>query len=285
MVRERNSSKRLEAQRDESLPPTLQLPCDADDACPILRPDIEMQKLLGRARKAVLQQPCHGDTPSPSPVLSPALPSCPAPSCPVRQLFASPALPTPHSSLHTPNSLPTPHLEIGAGLGRFILARARNNPDTRIIGLEIESVRSARIDVKARKAGLDNIALVCADAAPFLQFCVPPDSLGAIYIFFPDPWPRARHEKNRIFSAENIALAWRALAPGGLLHAATDHALYFAKMREVMSAETQSRRFAEVPPLVRAEDELTDFELKFLAKGMTVNAASWQKLPPAQALS
>ena len=256
MVRERNSKRRLAAQQDESLPPTLQIPCGEDDKCPLLRPGIEMLKTLGRTTFG-------GD----------GRPVCPcAHSC-----FFCSGVAAQRQAAHSAAATHTA-LEIGAGLGRFILAKARKNPDRHYIGLEIERVRSARIDVKARKEGLRNISLVCADAAWFLEFCVPPGSLDEIYILFPDPWPRAKHEKNRIFQPDVIALIHRALRRGGVLHAATDHAAYFERMREVMADEVAAGRFAEVAAPVRDEDELTDFELKFLAKGMTVNSAAWEKM-------
>ena len=245
MVRERNSKRRIAAQRDESLPPTLQVTCGADDRCPVLRPNVEMMKRLGRTKFGEENRP-----------------ACPnAESC----FFGKPLFVKHKTSM----------LEIGAGLGRFLLAKARKNPEKHHIGLEIERVRTARIDVKARKEGLENISLVCADAAMFLEFCVPPGSLDEVYILFPDPWPRAKHEKNRIFQTEVIALVRRALKRGGVLHAATDHTAYYERMREVMSTETAEGRFAEIEAPKRTEDELTDFELKFLGKGMTVNSAAW----------
>ena len=248
MVRERNSKRRLAAQQDAGLPPTLQIPCGENDKCPILRPDIGMMKILGRTKFGGENRP-----------LCPRANSC----------FFDGA----ESAAPPPSKV----LEIGAGLGRFILAKARKNPDVHYTGLEIERVRAARIDVKARKENLRNISLVCADAAPFLEFCVPPGILDEIHILFPDPWPRSKHEKNRIFCPETITLIKRALRCGGVLHAATDHGDYFARMRGVMKAEVASGYFAEIAPAPRSEDELTDFELKFLAKGFAVNSASWKK--------
>ena len=112
----------------------------------------------------------------------------------------------------------------------------------------------------------------------FLEFCIPPESLDEIYILFPDPWPRAKHEKNRIFAPANIALIHRAIRRGGVLHAATDHEAYFAHMLAVMSTEVSSSRFVPTPSPPRPPDELTDFELKFLAKNMTINSATWRKI-------
>ncbi len=239
MVRERNSAQRLAAQRDPTLPPTLEL---ERGLCRILRPDAEMRKTLGCA-------------------LPGERPQCPGAGCSLYELVTSCTKPL--------------ELEIGSGLGRFILARAKNNPDVHFIGLEQEAVRVARIDVAARLAGILNLSLVCAEAMAVLEFCLPERSIGAVYLFFPDPWPKARHEKNRIFQKTFIDQIYRVLQDGGYLHVATDHDPYFGSMKEVMVAE---KRFEAVEPLVRTEEELTDFELKFLAKNKRANAASWRKI-------
>ncbi len=166
-------------------------------------------------------------------------------------------------------------LEIGSGHGRFLLARASNNLDTHFIGIEQEVVRIARMDVAARVEGITNLSLVRADAMAVLEFCLPENAMYAVYLFFPDPWPKFRHRKNRIFQQPFIDQVHRVLKVGGSLHVATDHDEYFGCMKEVMLGET---RFVETEPLVRTEDELTDFELKFLAKNKRANAASWRKI-------
>ncbi len=239
MVRERNSAQRLAAQRDPTLPPTLQI---ERGLCRILKPDAEMRKTLGCTRQG-------------------ERPLCSGSGCSLFELIASCRKPI--------------ELEIGSGLGRFILERTKNNPDVHFIGLEQEAVRVARIDVAARLVGILNLSLVCAEAMAVLEFCLPERSIGAIYLFFPDPWPKARHEKNRIFQKNFIDQIYRVLKGGGYLHVATDHDQYFACMKNVMVDE---KRFEEIKPLVRTEEELTDFELKFLAKNKRANAASWRKI-------
>ncbi len=239
MVRERNSAQRLAAQRNPALPPTLQL---ERGLCRLLNPDAEMRKLLGRAQPG-------------------ERPQCPGADCALQALVAACGKPL--------------ELEIGSGHGRFLLARARNNPGTHFIGIEQEIVRIARMDVAARVEGLTNLSLVRADAMAALEFCLPANSMHAVYLFFPDPWPKLRHRKNRIFQPPFIDRIHRVLKVGGCLHAATDHDEYFGCMKEVMLGET---RFEETEPLSRTEDESTDFELKFLAKNKRANAASWRKI-------
>lgn len=239
MVRERNSAQRLAAQRDPTLPPTLQL---ERGLCRIVKPDATMRKTLGYAR--------NGERPT-----------CSGAGCSLYDLIASCTKPL--------------ELEIGSGLGRFILERTRSNPGVHFIGLEQEQVRVARIDVAARLAGISNLSLVCAEAMAVLEFCFPACSIGAVYLFFPDPWPKARHEKNRIFQKAFIDQIYRVLTVGGCLHVATDDAPYFTNMKALMLDE---KRFEETKALARTEEELTDFELKFLAKDKQTKAASWRKI-------
>ena len=156
MVRERRSWRRLAAQRDPNLPPTLQL---EHGLCRLVTQDGETLRELG--------QTGTGERPV-----------CPKGACAILERFATCELPI--------------EVEIGSGLGRFLLARATSHPETHFIGIEQESVRVARIDVAARKAGLANLSLISAEAMAVLEFCFPPSAVQAVYLFFPDPWPKPR---------------------------------------------------------------------------------------------
>ena len=127
----------------------------------------------------------------------------------------------------------------------------------------------------SRRAGQTNLAYLVAEARYALEFCVPPESVGAVFLLFPDPWPKDRHARNRLFRAPVVSLLHRVLRRGGVLHAATDDEVYFARMLEVMRGDA---RFEPAPPYERGEDERTDFEIKFLGQGRTVRAASWRKV-------
>ena len=108
---------------------------------------------------------------------------------------------------------------------------------------------------------------------------IAPASLAAVHVFFPDPWPKARHHKRRLIRPEVVKLIATRLAPGGLLHCATDWAHYALQMLTVISAEPQlentagnvqlaediaiARGFAERP----AYRPLTKFERRGLGLG------------------
>ncbi len=238
MARDRNAKRILASQFNPRLPPTQAL---SEGFCRILLADVAMLQLLGR--RDVERPRCPREA-----------------SCALVRLLATCDKPI--------------ELEIGCGMGKFIAARAKNHPEHHFLGVEYEEVRTAHTDVAIRTAGVRNANVVCGQAMRLLEFCMPDASLAAVHLYFPDPWPKKRHLKNRIFNAVFANQVHRALRPGGALHVATDHDGYFAQMCEVMAGDA---RFASIEPLRRAEDEMTEFELKFRAKDQSVNAASWMK--------
>lgn len=239
MPRDRHVFRALRLQRDPSLPPTLELD---PGACPVMRADGPMKERLERRLEP--PPPCD-------------------PACPVRAFFAAARA-----------AGADVELDVGAGYGRFGRGRAAAHPELRILGIEQEGARVARSDVIARRAGIRNLAYLVGEARYALEFCVPPESVAAVHVLFPDPWPKDRHARNRFFRAPNLELVHRLLRPGGFLHAATDDETYFARMLETAGADA---RFERVPPPVRPPEEKTDFELKFEGRGRTVFAASWRK--------
>ncbi|MBR3085253.1 MAG: tRNA (guanosine(46)-N7)-methyltransferase TrmB [Kiritimatiellae bacterium] len=164
-------------------------------------------------------------------------------------------------------------VDVGSGMGRFILARAAAHPDTQFIGIERLKSRVRKIARKASRAGLDNIFMVRLEATYILRYLIPPASVSRFYLFFPDPWPKRRHSGHRVFNDEFRYLVWTRLAPGGDLQVATDSGDYFADMVAQMAGDPFFRR---IPPVERTEDERTDFELIFRAKGLIPNEAGFQ---------
>ena len=84
---------------------------------------------------------------------------------------------------------------------------------------------------------LRNVRIIQHDAIEVLSRMIAPDSLAAVHVYFPDPWPKARHHKRRLIRPEVVELIARRLAPGGLLHCATDWAPYAIRMLEVLGAQ------------------------------------------------
>ncbi|TQS46172.1 tRNA (guanosine(46)-N7)-methyltransferase TrmB [Cryptosporangium phraense] len=128
-------------------------------------------------------------------------------------------------------------LEIGFGMGGTTLEMARADPSTCIIAADVHVPGVGALLRGLHEQDLDNVRVLHGDGAELLARRIPPASLAGIRLYFPDPWPKARHVKRRLVDARFAALAASKLAPGGRLHCATDWAPYAAQMVEVLDAE------------------------------------------------
>jgi tRNA (guanine-N7-)-methyltransferase len=166
-------------------------------------------------------------------------------------------------------------VDLGCGKGRFLLARARRQPATNLLGVERQPVRLRKIDRRLAAAGLTNVRLLHLEAAYSLRFLLPPGCAQAIHIFFPDPWPKRRHHPRRLLSSELAADLVRALAPGGRINLATDHLDYFKLARSHLASRPE---LSATDPYVPDEEEQTDFERIFLSKGDPIGRCSFVRL-------
>jgi tRNA (guanine-N7-)-methyltransferase len=114
-------------------------------------------------------------------------------------------------------------IEIGPGRGDVVLAFAAERPATNFFAIERAAGLADAIAAEARRRRLANVRVVAGDACCVLRHLVPPDSVSAVHVYFPDPWPKTRHRHRRLFDRPDLAEAIRrALVPGGLVHVATD---------------------------------------------------------------
>lgn len=169
-------------------------------------------------------------------------------------------------------------IEVGCGKGRFLISRAQSEPDRNFLGIERSRKFLRVMRDRTLRAGLTNIRLLCAEAAYFLQTYVPPESVQACYVFFPDPWPKKRHHKRRLVNPAFAATVRSALQPGGVLHLATDHAEYFQQMLQVCRncaglEETLVQRID--PADAEPEQARTNYERKYLLQGRPVYNARY----------
>jgi tRNA (guanine-N7-)-methyltransferase len=160
-------------------------------------------------------------------------------------------------------------LEIGFGGGEHLAALAEAQPGTGFLGAEpfINGVGKLLVQIEARR--LENIRILHGDARPLLA-ALADGSLAAMFVLFPDPWPKKRHEKRRIVSPWFLSEAARVLQTGGRLRVASDIDAYIAwTLMHAQSApafewtaeraEDWHRRAADWPP--------TRYEAKAIAAG------------------
>jgi len=123
-----------------------------------------------------------------------------------------------------------------------------------------------------------NIRMIRGDGLDVLEYMLGAASLTGVRVFFPDPWPKARHHKRRFLQPSSVALIADRLIPGGVLHAATDHSGYAEHIAEVGDAEPLLRRVSmedELPISVRRP--ATKYERKALA-GPDITELLWEKI-------
>lgn len=127
------------------------------------------------------------------------------------------------------------YVEIGFGMGTSLAQMAADNPDRNYIGIEVHRPGVGALCKLIEEQNLTNIRIFNHDAIEILENRIPLNSLAGVYLFFPDPWHKARHKKRRIVQPAFAAKLAQHLKTGGEFHMATDWEDYALHMMEVMS--------------------------------------------------
>lgn len=173
-------------------------------------------------------------------------------------------------------------LEIGTGKGAFLLRRARANPQRNFLGIEwANQVYRYAVD-RMQRWGVPNVRLLRTDADHFIRVVCPRDSLSALHVYHPDPWPKKRHHKRRLFKPVFVEAAARCLIPGGHWAVQTDHDEYF----EVISALLRTHPLLVETPFddpefgVEAARVATNYEIKYLREGRRMHQLAVKRRAP-----
>lgn len=165
-------------------------------------------------------------------------------------------------------------VELGCGDASFLVAYAASQPGHNLLGVERLLGRLRKLDRKGRARGLDNLRGLRIESAYFLEWLLPPDSVTALHLYFPDPWPKLKHRKHRLVNERFTSLVWSVLRPGGVVYLRTDDEDYFQQMTRVFRADD---RFEPVETPGQLADLLTDFEREFNARGIPTRRAAYQR--------
>src|SRR4029453_8253272 len=136
-------------------------------------------------------------------------------------------------------------VEIGPGTGESLIPMAAARPNANVLAFEVYRPAIARILGQLIREDLRNVRIVEADAVAGLEHLLPPGSVDALWMFFPDPWPKPRHHKRRPLPPAFAALAGSRMKPDAIWRIATDSANYASWMREVLDNDS---RFASEHP-------------------------------------
>lgn len=179
-------------------------------------------------------------------------------------------------------------VEIGCGTGTATAAMAQAEPHLNLIGIEVYQPGLAQLVQRVERERIPNVRLLRGDAVDVLENMVAPRSLTGVRVFFPDPWPKARHHKRRLLQPATVALIADRLVDGGILHVATDHAEYAEQIAEVGAAEPlltglndatggDSARLAGTA-VIGVERPVTKFESKAHRAGSAITELVWGKI-------
>lgn len=165
-------------------------------------------------------------------------------------------------------------IEIGFGNGAALAELALAHPDWNCVGVDVYRPGFGALMLACQRDGIDNVRIVETEALSLLKR-LEPASVHLVNVFFPDPWPKARHHKRRLVNAEFATAVAGCLEPGGSLYLATDWAPYAEQMVAVLAA---------VPTLAGGTTErpasrlVTPFEAKGEAAGRAVVDLTYRRV-------
>ena len=159
-------------------------------------------------------------------------------------------------------------VELGFGKGRYLLRRAMGEPQTRFLGIEIADEYFRLLLGRARRRGVRNLLAVRGEAQTILAAVLPRGFARAVHVYFPDPWPKARHQRRRLFDAQSVDLVLSLLRPGGTLWFATDFLAYGEAVAALLAGHpgVTVRRRADGWD----EGSRTNYEAKYVAEGRPI---------------
>ncbi len=168
-------------------------------------------------------------------------------------------------------------LEIGFGMGEATAEQAAAEPDRDLLAVDVHQPGQGALLRKIERRGLDNVRVLDGDAFALVRDMLAPGSLAGVRLYFPDPWPKRRHWKRRLVTAEFLDLLADALASGGVLHLATDWAHYAGQVRALLGEHSAYDVLDVAPWRPR-----TRFERQGIAAGrLSVDVAAVRRPDPA----
>jgi len=129
-------------------------------------------------------------------------------------------------------------IEYCTGNGAWIIERALRFPERNWVAVEIQFDRVRKIWSKMHNFNLTNLFIVCGEGLTFTRYYVPDHSVSAVYVNFPDPWPKLKHAKNRILQEPFLTEMARVLKPGSCATLVTDHVEYMHQITQAMQANS-----------------------------------------------
>ncbi|WP_421121928.1 tRNA (guanosine(46)-N7)-methyltransferase TrmB [Aquihabitans daechungensis] len=175
------------------------------------------------------------------------------------------------------------HLDIGVGDGASTRHWAHAVPEADVLAVELHRPGVSRLLGQLDATGPANVRVAMADACVVLQE-LEPGSIAHLRVLFPDPWPKRRHVARRLVDRAFVAAAADALAPGGVLHLATDWTDYADQMRSMAATEPRLVPRPDGPAGAtgawqspRPDRPVTAYERRGVTAGRTITDLIWER--------
>lgn len=171
-------------------------------------------------------------------------------------------------------------LEIGFGMGSFLIEMAAQEPKTNFIGMDFYHKGIRKLMTRVKKLQLENIRMAYGDVRFKVPLLFKDGELEAVFINFPDPWPKKRHIKRRLIKPDFVKLIGQKLAPEGLIHLATDSEPYAIEMLEYFNAEPLFKNLAPGSGFLESRVDLpkTKYEKNFINAGHKIYYLEYSRL-------
>ncbi len=170
-------------------------------------------------------------------------------------------------------------VELGFGRGEFLMELAAQAPRVAHLGVEVSHKRVLKMARRLARTALRNVRLVEARAESVLRDGLAPGSVRACWVNFPDPWPKKRHQRRRLLQPALVRELALRLAPGGELHAATDHVEYAEAIHGVLAGEALLENAAAPAPWLPEVPgrKPTAYELEWRAEGRPLHFFEYRR--------
>jgi tRNA (guanine-N7-)-methyltransferase len=169
-------------------------------------------------------------------------------------------------------------VDLGCGDGSLLCHLAKEFPEKNFLGIERLTKRVQK--VRGRAKNIENLRVLGTDTLFAVRYLLPKNSVETFYLFFPDPWPKRRHQERRIFTSCFLDAIATALERNGVFHTATDHLDYFRQIERICRTHSQF----EAVPQTRDDAVLpsTKFERQFREQGLPIYRFTLRKTSPVK---
>lgn len=165
-------------------------------------------------------------------------------------------------------------LEVGCYMGKNVIEFAAQNPLMNFLGIDITYKRVVKSARKLKRHNFTNGKIAICDARFLIQELLPNTFLDGICVFFPDPWPKDRHEKNRLLKEDFIADVYKKLKPNGFFWFKSDHPQYFSETDQLLLKlgfipdDSDTNQPRAQPQNILGGPYETAFQKLFISKGV-----------------